>query len=263
MVAMNRTGILIIRAGVIILALFGISLLLVLSEPFLTGLIGGAIRAVACFSLFIYAWDFSKRIGEPGGWLNRAPKTGGHQANPTPDRMTNAASLKTQDIDESYFGQVAQEMKQDHRDEGLWTKAYALAQGDRSRRKSLYVEMRARKLFGEHETEVRRAQEDREAEVRFNHDVDVSNRKILRQLENRTHRQREKPLNPHFWRSRSQACIAWVIIIWFVLMPVLAATGISATDELLGAFFWLSLAGFFVIPFLIKAAQKPFTKELP
>ena len=90
--------------------------------------------------------------------------------------MADAARIKTEDIDEKYFAQVAQEMRQDSMVDGPWAKACALAQGDESRQKSLYVELRARKLFQEHEAEVSQA-----------HDAEILNRKILQEAAGKLH----------------------------------------------------------------------------
>jgi len=84
--------------------------------------------------------------------------------------MADAARIKTEDIDEKFFAQVAQEMRRDFMVDGPWAKACALAQGDESIQKSLYVELRARKLFQEHEAEVSRV-----------HDAEILNRKILQE----------------------------------------------------------------------------------
>ena len=167
----SSIGILVFRSGIMILALFGCALLWVLSEPILPrSILGSGLLVGVCAWLLLHAWEFSKRVGNPGGWLNRVLTVRVHKVNPASVSMADAAGLKTRDIDEDYFAQVAQELKQDFMDDGPWAKACALAQGDDSRQKSFYVELRARKLFKEHVVELRRAR-----------DAEKLNRKTLRE----------------------------------------------------------------------------------
>ena len=79
MAMVNRTRILIIRAGIMILAFLGIAFLLVISKAILPeGFIGGFIRYGIGVWLFFRAWDFaldfSVRHGESVKRRNRAPK---------------------------------------------------------------------------------------------------------------------------------------------------------------------------------------------
>ena len=181
MLSVSSIGILFIRSGIIILAFFGCALLWVLSEPILPqSFLSSGLRVGVCAWLLLHAWDFSMRIGKPGGWLNRVLTDRAHQVNSGSVPMADASSLKTQDIDEKYFAQVAQEMRQDFMDDGPWVKACALAQGDELRQKSFYVELRARKLFKDHEAEVRRV-----------HDADELNRKISQEAAHKLHRPEE------------------------------------------------------------------------
>ncbi len=73
MATMNRARLLLIRSGIIILAVFGTAFLwlvfdAILPENLLVNVLLGA-WSIAFFFLF---WDFSMRLDQPGGLLNRA-----------------------------------------------------------------------------------------------------------------------------------------------------------------------------------------------
>lgn len=209
MLTVSRTGILAIRAGIIIFAFFGCALLWALTQPILPPtFLGSGLRVGVCAWLLLHAWGFSMRIGEPGGWLNRVLTDRAHQVNPGSVPMADATSMATQDIDEKYFAQVAQEMKQDFLDEGPYAKACALAQGDELRQKSSYVELRARKLFKEHEAEVSRVYE-----------ADELNRKISQEAAGKLHQPEQEKR-----RRRLGFCAA---VVTFCGM---AAPGIALSD---------------------------------
>ena len=138
--------------------------------------------------------------------------------------MSDAAGIKTQDIDEKYFAQVAREMRQDFMDDGPWAKACAVAEGDESKQKSLYVEYRARKLFQKHEAEVRRA-----------HDADELNRKISQEAAGKL-RQPEQAKR----RRRLGFCAALVTFCGMVAPGVSLSDFDSATELgnlLIGVFY--------------------------
>lgn len=212
----SRTGVLAIRAGIIILAFFGCALLWVLSEPILPQtILGSGLRVGLCAWLLLHASDFSRRIGEPGGWLNRVLTHRARQVNPASVPMADAASIETQDIDEKHFAQVAQEMRRDFMDDGPRAKACALAQGDESRQMSLYVELRARKLFKEHEAEVRRV-----------HDEDELNRKISQEAAGKLHQPEQEK------RRRQLGFCAALVTFCGMVAPGIALSDFDHAIEL-------------------------------
>lgn len=245
MLTVSRAGVLAIRAGFIILVFLGVALLIGLSKAILPeSFLGGAIRYGVGVLLIFHALDFSKRIGEPGGWLNRVLADRAREVKPASVLMTDAAGLDTQDIDDDYFAKVAKEMNQDFTDEGPWAKACALAQGDESKQKSLYVELRARKLLGEHEAERKRVREKNDAKQH-----------LLKEAVN-VARLPEQLKRLHTWRWFTQ-------ITWFLSSGVwsehLEDNGIDPGD------IWVlyMMIGFVVIHLLFKWRKNHLMKGQP
>ncbi len=117
----NKAGILLLRAGLILLAFFVIALLWAVSEAFLPeGILGGAIRGAVSFALFYLAWDFSMQLGERGGLLHRAPRDKGQA---------------------------------DQQDQALWAKLFAMADGPENRRQAIDIRLSAKRLQRESEEE--------------------------------------------------------------------------------------------------------------
>ncbi len=116
-----KAGILLLRAGFILLTFFVIALLWAVSEAFLPkGILGGAIRVTASFALIYLACDFSMQLGERGGLLHRAPRDKGQA---------------------------------DQEDQALWAKLFAMADGPENRKQAIDIRLRAKRLQRELEEE--------------------------------------------------------------------------------------------------------------
>lgn len=123
MARMNKAGILLVRAGFILLAFFVIALLWALSEAVLPGgILGGAIRGVVSVALFYIAWEISMHLGELQELMKRAPRDKGHADQP---------------------------------DQALWTELFAGADGPEKRRQAIEIRLTAKRQ--QRETEEERA----------------------------------------------------------------------------------------------------------
>ncbi len=122
MATMNRARLLLIRSGIIILAFFGIAFLwlvfdVILPENLLVNVLLGA-WSIALFFVF---WDFSMRLDQPGGLLNRATK------------------------DDWVFDSATAELEADQQDASLWTKVFAGANGAEARREAIHIRLMAKR----------------------------------------------------------------------------------------------------------------------
>ena len=125
MATMNRARLLLIRSGIIILAFFGIAFLwlvfdTILPENLLVNVLLGA-WSIALFFLF---WDFSMRLDQLGGLLNRAAK------------------------DDWVFDSAAAKLEADQQDASLWTKVFAGANGAEARREAINIRLLAKRRNG-------------------------------------------------------------------------------------------------------------------
>ncbi len=167
MATVNRPRILLIRAGIIISAFFGIALLWVVSEAILPeSYLSSAIRGMVCVALFFLTWDFSMCLGAPGGLLSRAPRvdeslssslSNQHEAEPTSTRTSDqnkdSKSLKELEttrglatIDDRVLDSVAVELEAERRDEELWAKLLTTADGAEARREAIHIRLIAKQL---------------------------------------------------------------------------------------------------------------------
>jgi hypothetical protein len=61
-------------------------------------------------------------------------------------KLGNATKAKTAPIDDTYYDQVARELQNKTLIPGLWTKAYADANGDEAKARALYIKYRVAQL---------------------------------------------------------------------------------------------------------------------
>ena len=125
MATMIRARLLLIRSGIIILAFFGTAFLwlvfdAILPDNLFVNVLFGA-WSIALFFLFL---DFSMRLDQPGGLLNRSTK------------------------DYWVFDSAAAELEADQQDASLWTKVFAGANGAEARREAIYIRLLAKRQNG-------------------------------------------------------------------------------------------------------------------
>ena len=128
MAMMNRGRLLLIRSGIIILAFFGIAFLWLVSDAILPeSRLVKVLLGTWSVALFFLFWDFSMRLGEPGGLLNRTPR------------------------DDWGFDSVTAELEADQRDEEIWAEVFARADGAEARREAIDIRLMAKRLKREAE----------------------------------------------------------------------------------------------------------------
>ena len=182
MATVNRARILLIRAGIIISAFFGIALLWVVSEAILPeSYLSSAIRGMVCVALFFLTWDFSMRLGAPGGLLSSAPRvdeslssslSNQHEAEPTSTRTSDqnkdSKSLKELEttgglatIDDRVLDSVAAELEAERRDEELWAKLLTTVDGAEARSEAIDIRLKAKRIQRKAEEERLKAEQRR------------------------------------------------------------------------------------------------------
>lgn len=176
MATITGTGLLLIRAGIMFLTFCAVADLWLASRSVLPeNLAAGAIRGVIATVLFYLAWRFSMGLGKQGRLLKRAPGdkqfpssslsdqpenkpasaqgVGQHKDSESPEMLETDSSLAA--VDDQLFAMLAIEVKTGKQDWGLWMKALAMADGDKSlhKRTEIYFRLRAERLHKEAEQE--------------------------------------------------------------------------------------------------------------
>ena len=179
---MNRARLLLIRAGIIILAFFGVAFLWLISDAMLPeSVFVKALFGAWSVALFFLFWDFSMQLGEPGGLLNRRPGDDGppssslsHQletestSQRASDLNKDSKSLKELEttrglatIDDRVLDSVAAELEAERRDEELWAKLLTTVDGADARREAIDIRLKAKRLQRKVEEERLKAEQRR------------------------------------------------------------------------------------------------------
>jgi hypothetical protein len=170
----KETRLLLIRAGIIILIFCAVAGLWSASKSVLPeNVVGGAIWGGIAAMLFYLAWQFSMRLGKQGRFLKRSPGDkrflssslldqlknkptsaqgiGQHKDSVSPEELETDSSLAA--VNDQLLVRLAQDLKSGQHDRGLWIKALAMADGNKSLRKrtAIYFRLRAERLQKEAE----------------------------------------------------------------------------------------------------------------
>ena len=174
MATIKETRLLLIRAGIIILIFCAVAGLWSASKSVLPeNVVGGAIWGGIAAMLFYLAWQFSMRLGKQGRFLKRSPGDkrflssslldqlknkptsaqgiGQHKDSVSPEELETDSSLAA--VNDQLLVRLTQDLKSGQHDRGLWIKALAMADGNKSLRKrtAIYFRLRAERLQKEAE----------------------------------------------------------------------------------------------------------------
>ena len=122
-----------------------------MSEALFGGIVGGiALAILGAFLVLIIrliraAADKTKEIYVKNKPNIDAAKTEGKRIY---ENITKSEQQKLLEIDNRYFEQANKEMEEENQDQGLWIKSLTLAEGDKSKQKSIYLKLRAIELDG-------------------------------------------------------------------------------------------------------------------
>ena len=144
MATMNKSRLLLIRSGIMILAFFGIAFLWLVSDVFLPenrlikALLG--MWSVAVFFLF---WDFSIRLGAdrslssfPSNQHEPGSKRAGVQFEFTKELTVD---------DDQIFDSATAEIEADPQDRELWAGLFSKADGADAREEAIFIRLRAQR----------------------------------------------------------------------------------------------------------------------
>jgi hypothetical protein len=170
----KETRLLLIRAGIIILIFCAVAGLWSASKSVLPeNVVGGAIWGGIAAILFYLAWQFSMRLGKQGRFLKRSPGDkrflssslldqlknkptsaqgiSQHKDSVSPEELETDSSLAA--VNDQLLVRLTQDLKSGQHDRGLWIKALAMADGNKSLRKraAIYFRLRAERLQKEAE----------------------------------------------------------------------------------------------------------------